>query len=78
MQIRPARSDDLDLLWTFLTNGGLRIERRGGKGHFPTVAAHLADWKMPSDFGFIAIRDATAIGATWVRQFVPAEQPAFT
>jgi hypothetical protein len=42
MQIRAARSDDLDLLWTFLANGGLRIERRGGKGHFPTVAAHLA------------------------------------
>jgi hypothetical protein len=42
MQIRPARSDDLDLLWTSLANGGLRIERRGGKGDFPTVAAHVA------------------------------------
>jgi hypothetical protein len=42
MQIGRRALMTLICLWTFLANDGLRIERRGGKGHFPTVAAHLA------------------------------------
>jgi GNAT superfamily N-acetyltransferase len=75
MQIRPARSDDLDLLWTFLAMAAYESSAAAAKA-IPMVAAHLADWKRPSDFGFIAMRDATAIGAAWARQFLPAEQPA--
>jgi ribosomal protein S18 acetylase RimI-like enzyme len=41
------------------------------------VAAHLAGWQRSEDFGFIAERDAEAIGAAWARQFSPNEQPAF-
>ena len=43
----------------------------------PFVAAHLAGWQRPEDFGFIAERDGAAIGAAWARQFAPDEQPAF-
>src|SRR5207237_1090748 len=49
----------------------------GAAKAIPFVAAHLAGWRRSEDFGFIAELDGAAIGAVWVRQFSPAEQPAF-
>ncbi|HMD63939.1 MAG TPA: GNAT family N-acetyltransferase [Stellaceae bacterium] len=43
----------------------------------PFVAAHLNGWQGPEDFGFIAERDAEAIGAAWAWQFSLDEHPAF-
>jgi ribosomal protein S18 acetylase RimI-like enzyme len=35
----------------------------------PGVAKYLIGWCRPGDFGFVAERDGTMIGAAWARQF---------
>jgi ribosomal protein S18 acetylase RimI-like enzyme len=74
--IRAATQDDLDLLWNFLAIAGYEPDVTTARA-VPFVAAHLAQWQRLSDFGFIAERDGSAIGAAWARQFSPDEQPAF-
>src|SRR5438270_12803493 len=76
LPIRPATPGDLGLLWRFLAIAAYEpdIERAIA---VPFVAAHLAGWRRPEDFGFIAEQDGVAIGAAWARQFSPAEPPAF-
>jgi ribosomal protein S18 acetylase RimI-like enzyme len=76
VSIRPAAQDDLDLLWNFLAIAAYEPDVATAKT-VPFVAAHLAEWQRPSDFGFIAERDGIAVGAAWARQFSPDEQPAF-
>ena len=73
---RPATQDDLTILWDFLAIAAHEPDADAAKA-VPFVAAHLAGWQRPEDFGFIAERDGVAIGAAWARQFVPDEQPAF-
>jgi ribosomal protein S18 acetylase RimI-like enzyme len=73
---RPATQDDLPVLWDFLAIAGYEPDVGTAKS-VPFVAAHLAGWQRPEDFGFIAERDGAAIGAAWARQFTPDEQPAF-
>jgi GNAT superfamily N-acetyltransferase len=76
IHIRPATQDDLDILWEFLAIAGYEPDVASAKA-VPFVAAHLAQWRRPEDFGFVAERDARAIGAAWARQFTPEEEPAF-
>jgi ribosomal protein S18 acetylase RimI-like enzyme len=73
---RPATQDDLAVLWDFLAIAAYEADVAAAK-NVPFVAAHLEGWQRPEDFGFIAERDAEAIGAAWARQFSPNEQPAF-
>ena len=76
ISIRPATQDDLAVLWDFLVIAAHEADFAAAKA-VPFVAAHLAGWQRSEDFGFIAERDAKAIGAAWARQFSPDEQPAF-
>ena len=75
-RIRCATQDDLGVLWDFLAIAAYEADIAAAKT-VPFVAAHLAGWQRSEDFGFIAERDAEAIGAAWARQFSPNEQPAF-
>ena len=43
----------------------------------PFVAANLAGWRRPEDFGFVAEIDDAPIGAAWARQFARDEPSAF-
>ena len=74
--IRAAVQDDLELLWRFLAIAGYEPDIATAKA-IPFVAAHVADWQRPEDFGFVAERRGVAIGATWARQFSRDEEPAF-
>jgi ribosomal protein S18 acetylase RimI-like enzyme len=76
LQIRPASGDDLGVLWDFLAIAAHEADVTAARA-VPFVAAHLAGWRRPQDFGFVARLDGAAIGAAWARQFSPAEQPAF-
>jgi len=76
ISIRPATQDDLAVLWDFLVIAAYEANVAAATA-VPFVAAHLAGWQRSEDFGFIAARDAEAIGAVWARQFSPGEQPAF-
>jgi len=76
IHIRPATHDDLEILWEFLAIAGYEPDVASAK-RVPFVAAHLAQWRRPEDFGFIAERNGGAIGAAWARQFTPEEEPAF-
>ena len=76
IHVRPATQDDLGLLWDFLAIAAYEPNVDAAKA-VPFVAAHLAGWRRPEDFGFIAELDGVAIGAAWARQFSPDEQPAF-
>jgi ribosomal protein S18 acetylase RimI-like enzyme len=76
IQIRPATQDDLATLWDFLAIAAYERDVGAAKG-VPFVAAHVAGWRRPQDFGFIAERESGAIGAAWARQFSTEEQPAF-
>jgi GNAT superfamily N-acetyltransferase len=73
---RPATQDDLTILWDFVAIAGYEPDAEAAKA-VPFIAAHLAGWLRPEDFGFIAERDGVAIGAAWARQFARDEQPAF-
>jgi ribosomal protein S18 acetylase RimI-like enzyme len=73
---RPATQDDLTILWDFLAIAAYEPDVHAAKA-VPFVAFHLAGWQRSEDFGFIAERDGTAIGAAWARQFARDEQPAF-
>src|SRR5258706_16125460 len=73
---RPATQDDLPILWDFAAIAAYEPDVDAAKA-VPFVAAHLAGWRRPEDFGFIAELDVVPIGAAWVRQFSPDEQPAF-
>lgn len=76
MRIRPATPEDLGILWNFLAIAAYQPDVDAAKA-VPFVAAHLAGWPRPEDFGFIAELEGAAIGAAWARQFSPNEQPAF-
>jgi ribosomal protein S18 acetylase RimI-like enzyme len=76
IRIRSATEDDLGILWDFLVIAAYEAGVAAAKA-VPFVAAHLAGWQRPEDFGFIAEQNAEAIGAAWARQFSPDEQPAF-
>jgi ribosomal protein S18 acetylase RimI-like enzyme len=76
IQSRPATQDDLTILWDFVAIAAYEPDAAAAKA-VPFVAAHLAGWQRPEDFGFVAERDGLAIGAAWARQFVRDEQPAF-
>ena len=60
--LRRATQDDLAILWDFLAIAGYEADVAAAKA-VPFVAAHLEGWQRPKEFGFIAERDAEAIGA---------------
>jgi hypothetical protein len=68
IRIRAAAQDDLGILWDFLAIAAYEADIAAAKT-VPFVAAHLEGWQRSEDFGFIAERDAEAIGAAWARQF---------
>ena len=76
IRLRPATGTDLALLWNFLAIAAYEPTVAAAKA-VPFVAAHLGGWQRPVDFGFIAERDGTPIGAAWARQFAPDEEPLF-
>ena len=76
IHIRAATQDDLEILWEFLAIAGYEPDVASAKA-VPFVAAHLAKWRRPEDFGFIAERNGGPIGAAWARQFAPEEEPLF-
>jgi hypothetical protein len=59
---RRATQDDLTILWDFLAIAAYEPDVHAAKA-VPFVAFHLAGWQRSEDFGFIAERDGTAIGA---------------
>jgi len=75
-RIRPADQDDLDILWDFLAIAAYEPNIDAAKS-LPFVAAHLAGWQRPGDFGFIAESGGAALGAAWARQFSTGEEPLF-
>ena len=76
IEIRAATNDDLSILWDFLTIAAYEADVAAAMA-VPFVAAHVAGWQRPEDFGFIAELDGTPIGAAWARQFSLDEEPAF-
>jgi len=66
----------LGILWDFLVIAAYEADVAAARA-VPFVAAHLEGWQRSKDFGFIAERDAEAVGAAWARQFSPDKQPAF-
>jgi ribosomal protein S18 acetylase RimI-like enzyme len=66
--IRPALQDDSEILWDFLAIAAYEPDAAAAKT-LPNVAAYLTGWRRPGDFGFVAERDGTVIGAAWARQF---------
>jgi GNAT superfamily N-acetyltransferase len=74
--IRPAVSNDLELLWEFQAMAAYEPNAAAAKA-IPIVAAYVDGWQRQDDFGFIAERDGSAIGATWARQFPPNENKAY-
>ena len=74
--LRQAGRNDSDILWGFLAIAAYEADVAAAK-LVPFVAAHLAGWQRPQDFGFVAEHHSKAIGAAWARQFSLDEQPAF-
>ena len=70
--IRPAGQDDLEVLWDFLAIAAYEPDAAAAKA-VPGVAAYLAGWRRPGDFGFVAERESEIIGASWARQFATTE-----
>lgn len=76
MIIRPARQDDLELLWEFLAMAA--YEPSAAAAQSIRVSAHyLEGWRRPTDFGFIAEADGQPVGAAWARQFSASGNPFF-
>jgi hypothetical protein len=57
--LRRAVQNDLDILWGFLAIAAYETDVTAAKA-VPFVAAHLAGWQRPVDFGFIAEQDGKA------------------
>jgi ribosomal protein S18 acetylase RimI-like enzyme len=74
--IRQAVPDDLEMLWDFLAMAAYEPDAAAAKA-VPMVGLFLNGWQRPGDFGFIAERNAIAIGATWARQFSSREESWF-
>ena len=74
--LRAATQDDLAILWEFLAIAAYEASVDAAKA-VPFVAAHLAGWRRPQDFGCIAERQGVSVGAAWARQFTPDEQSPF-
>jgi ribosomal protein S18 acetylase RimI-like enzyme len=70
--IRPARSDDLEILWDYLAMAAYEPDAAAAKA-VPTVAKYLVGWQRPGDFGFIAEQNGEIIGAAWARRFSAEE-----
>jgi GNAT superfamily N-acetyltransferase len=74
--LRPAVQDDIETLWVFLAIAAYKPDAAAAKT-VPIVAAHLAGWQRPTDFGIIAEQGGVVVGAAWARQFSCDEQPIF-
>jgi ribosomal protein S18 acetylase RimI-like enzyme len=76
MHIRPARHDDLDLLWGFLMIAAYEPDIAAAKAE-PFVAKHLHGWKQSDDFGFVAELDESPVGAAWARHYGRDDNPFY-
>jgi len=74
--LRPAVANDLEILWEFQAMAAYEPNVAAAKA-LPIVATYLDGWQRPDDFGFIAERDGSAIGATFARQFTPGANDAY-
>ena len=76
MLVRPATAADLAVLWEFLAIAAYEPSAEAARA-VPFVAAHLAGWQGPEDFGFVAEVAGRPIGAAWARQFSPEDEWPF-
>ena len=76
MLVRPATAADLAVLWEFLAIAAYEPSAEAARA-VPFVAAHLAGWQGPEDFGFVAEVPDRPIGAVWARQFSPEDERPF-
>jgi ribosomal protein S18 acetylase RimI-like enzyme len=70
--IRPARPDDLEILWDYLAMAAYEPDAAAAKA-VPSVAKYLVGWQRSGDFGFIAEQNGEIIGAAWARRFSAEE-----
>jgi GNAT superfamily N-acetyltransferase len=68
--------NDRELLWEFQAMAAYEPDAAAAKA-VPMLAAYLDGWQRPDDFGFVAERNGSAIGATWAGQFPPYENKAY-
>jgi hypothetical protein len=66
--------DDVGLFWELLAIAAYEPDVDTAKA-VPFVAAHLAEWQRPEDFGFIAELDGMAIGAIAVGMPITGHPP---
>jgi GNAT superfamily N-acetyltransferase len=71
--IRAAGPQDLEILWDFLAMAAYEPDAAAVKA-VPMAVTYLIGWKRPSDFGVIAERNGSPIGATWARQFSASDE----
>jgi ribosomal protein S18 acetylase RimI-like enzyme len=71
--VRAAVAHDLGVLWNFLTMAAYEPDASAAKA-VPMVASYLDGWQRSEDFGFIAERNAVAIGAAWARRFAADDE----
>jgi GNAT superfamily N-acetyltransferase len=76
MIIRPARQDDLDLLWEFLAMAAYEPSAAAAQS-VRVIAHYLEGWQRPTDFGCIAEADGQPVGAAWARHFAASGNPFF-
>jgi ribosomal protein S18 acetylase RimI-like enzyme len=76
MMIRPARQDDLDLLWEFLAMAAYEPSAAAAQS-VRVIAHYLEGWQRPTDFGCIAEADGQPVGAAWARHFAASGNPFF-
>ena len=74
--IRPARQDDLDLLWEFLAMAAYEPSAAAAQS-VRVIAHYLEGWQRRTDFGCIAEADGQPVGAAWARHFAASGNPFF-
>ena len=76
MNLRPATSEDLELLWEFLALAAYEPDAAAAK-KVPVITHYLEGWQRPSDFGLVAEHRGRPVGAAWARQFGATGNPFY-
>ncbi|MDF1857012.1 GNAT family N-acetyltransferase [Pseudooceanicola sp.] len=76
--IREATACDIIALWQTLSVAAYEGSVSAARA-LPYVASHLKDWPGDGEFGFLAYDpDGAFLGAAWIRQLAPDEEPVFS